>query len=115
MCSRAVAVAQSVEPRVVVPVVAGSNPVRHPSIRPESARRISLARCKSGVAGDTLVTIAGTNDTMTLVTDPMTRGEARRRLRELLAGKDTFDGELDEVLVGISPRGGAQTGGQSSL
>ena len=27
----AVAVAQLVEPRVVVPVVAGSNPVRHPS------------------------------------------------------------------------------------
>jgi hypothetical protein len=31
LCSRAVAVAQLVEPRVVVPVVAGSSPVRHPS------------------------------------------------------------------------------------
>ena len=29
-CQREVAVAQLVEPRVVVPVVAGSSPVRHP-------------------------------------------------------------------------------------
>jgi hypothetical protein len=36
--SRAVAVAQLVEPRVVVPVVAGSSPVRHPSsTRPRSS------------------------------------------------------------------------------
>jgi hypothetical protein len=32
--SAAVAVAQLVEPRVVVPVVAGSNPVRHPHGKP---------------------------------------------------------------------------------
>jgi hypothetical protein len=33
-CRGAVAVAQLVEPRVVVPVVAGSNPVRHPAPAP---------------------------------------------------------------------------------
>ena len=30
LCERVVAVAQLVEPRVVIPVVAGSSPVRHP-------------------------------------------------------------------------------------
>ena len=30
LCRRVVAVAQLVEPRVVIPVVAGSSPVRHP-------------------------------------------------------------------------------------
>jgi hypothetical protein len=36
----AVAVAQPVEPRVVVPVVAGSNPVRHPlhGVAPSAVR-----------------------------------------------------------------------------
>ena len=35
-CSSAVAVAQLVEPRVVVPVVGGSSPLRHPSVRKSS-------------------------------------------------------------------------------
>ena len=34
LCGRVVAVAQLVEPRVVIPVVAGSSPVRHPRRKP---------------------------------------------------------------------------------
>src|ERR1041384_5018397 len=51
LCSLAVAVAQLVEPRVVVPVVGGSSPLRHPS-RPRGASLLpirGISRCKPQV------------------------------------------------------------------
>ena len=47
-CMRAVAVAQLVEPRVVVPVVAGSSPVRHPRDYPPGTRPRSSADRAAG-------------------------------------------------------------------
>ena len=61
LCEFAVAVAQLVEPRVVVPVVAGSNPVRHPFDESpgNGAFRVSKAgveRSRNGPFGNCLAT-----------------------------------------------------------
>ena len=86
---RAVAVAQLVEPRVVVPVVAGSSPVRHPdSDRADEGppadhalRPIADALAEAAVGGD----------------EPPGRGELRRKLDDRVVGVVRSD-EIGRVL-----------------
>src|SRR6266436_9806870 len=110
-CSRfAVAVAQSVEPRVVVPVVAGSNPVRHPLSLVARLRRMAdaLDRLNSRLADYSSLEALGfllAWDQRTVMPPGGTGHRSEHlALLERLAHEKLTDPEIGRLLAELEPR-----------